>query len=159
MSNVVDNQTGTSAVSEQDFRNGVMPRAQLSIRASQLAVEKATNKNAREFAGFELEEAIAVVAVLKDVGTSAPPPTNDSDQFIEQLKAASGERFDQLYMQAELDNHEFLRDLTKRYLRSAEGKTSPSEKETQHLATIALFAFDEHVALCTRINGEVNHRA
>ena len=34
-----------------------MPRAQLSMMASQLAVDKATQKNAKEFAGFELMEA------------------------------------------------------------------------------------------------------
>ncbi|WP_431217590.1 hypothetical protein ACQ86N_25265 [Puia sp. P3] len=73
------------------------------------------------------------------------------------MRAASGNEFDQLYMHAQLTNHEFLRDLAKTYLKDARGKTSPEERETQHLATIALFAFNEHVALSKRIYGEVSN--
>jgi predicted outer membrane protein len=100
-------------------------------------------------------EAKTVIEVLKDVGTSVSPLNEDGKAFIEKLKSASGNEFDKLYMHAELTNHEFLRDLAQRYLETGE-KTSPAEKETQHLATLALFAFKEHVALCKRIYGEVN---
>jgi predicted outer membrane protein len=144
-----------SALTEKDFRNGVMPRAQLSVMASQLAVDKATQANAKEFAGFELEEAIAVVKVLKSLNTPTQPISAEGSAFIEKLKSASGNEFDKLYMQAELTNHEFLRDLAKSYLDNSEGKTSAAEKEIQHLATLTLFAFHEHVALCKRIYGEV----
>jgi putative membrane protein len=41
-------------MNENEFRNGVMPRAQLSMMASQLAVDKATQKNAKEFAVLRL---------------------------------------------------------------------------------------------------------
>lgn len=143
-----------AGLNERDFRNSVMPRAQLSILASQLAVDKAVQKNAREFAGFELEEAIAVVKVLTDVGTAVPSMSEEAKSFIEKLKSASDNEFDRLYMQAELSNHEFLRDLAKDYL-ATESNDSPAEKETRHLATLALFAFNEHVALSKRIYGEV----
>lgn len=63
------------------------------------------------------------------------------------------DNFDVLYMQAELTNHEFLRDLAKDYLAGA--PASATGKQTQQLATLALFAFHEHVALCKRIHGEV----
>lgn len=145
-----------SALNEEEFRTGVMPRALLSTEASRLAVDKATQSNAKEFAGFELEEAITVVKVLKDLGTAAPPLGEEGKTFIEKLKSASGNEFDKLYMQAELTNHEFLRDLAKSYLHNAEGKTSQAEREARHLATLALFAFNEHVALCKRIYGEVS---
>ncbi|RFM29025.1 DUF4142 domain-containing protein [Deminuibacter soli] len=148
--------TGGTAITEDKFRSEVMPRAQLSILASQLAVDKAMQKNAKEFAGFELEEAIAVVKVLNDTQTPVPPMSEEGKALIEQLKSSSGNDFDKLYMQAQLSNHEFLRDLAKTYLGDAKGKTSPGEKETQHLATLALFAFNEHVALCKRIYGEVS---
>lgn len=150
-------ETLAGAVTEKDFRNGVMPRALLSKAASALAVEKATQKNAKEFAGFELEEATAVVKVLEMLGTAAPAMSADGKAFIEKLKAASGNEFDRLYMEAELTNHEFLRDLAKNYLGQSAGRSSAAEKEITHLATLALFAFDEHVALCKRIYGEVTH--
>lgn len=138
-------------MNETDFRNGVMPRAQLSMAASQLAVDKATQENAKEFAGFELMEATTVIDVLKDAGTPTSPLSQEGKSFIEQLKSASGNEFDKLYMHAQLTNHEFLRDLAERYLANAGG-----DKGTRHLATLALFAFKEHVALCKRIYGEVN---
>ncbi|HEY4108284.1 DUF4142 domain-containing protein [Puia sp.] len=144
-------------MNEEKFREGVMPRAQLSILASQLAVDKTTQPNAKEFAGFELEEAIAVVTVLKDAGTPTREISAEGTQLLEKLKAATGKEFDKLYMHAQLTNHEFLRDLAKDYLSSAADKSSPAETETRHLATIALFAFNEHVALSKRIYGEVNN--
>lgn len=146
----------TSAPNDEEFRNGVMPRAQLSIQASTLAVEKATQKNAKEFAGFELEEAIAVVKVLEDMGTPRAPRNDEAEAFIEKLNSSSGKAFDQQYLEAELTNHEFLRDLTKSYLANGNGNSSPNHKQTKQLATIALFAFHEHVALCKRIYGEVS---
>ncbi len=94
------NVTGT-ALNEEAFRKGVMPRAQLSILASQLAVDKATQKNAKEFAGFELMEAIAVVKVLKDVNTPVSSPSEEGKALIEKLKSASGKEFDELYMHAQ----------------------------------------------------------
>jgi predicted outer membrane protein len=97
-------------------------------------------------------EATTVIEVLKDSGTSAPPLNEEGNAFIEKLKSTSGNEFDKLYMHAELTNHEFLRDLAQDYLKSA----APAEKPTRHLATLALFAFKEHVALCKRIYGEVN---
>src|ERR1700753_2345510 len=57
------------AHSEKAFRMGVIGPAELSLLTSQIAAQKAGNKNAKEFAGFELTEAIAVTTVLKDLGT------------------------------------------------------------------------------------------
>src|ERR1700759_4143558 len=45
------------------FRMGVIGPATLSLMSSELAVKKATQANAKEFAGFELREAIAVSTV------------------------------------------------------------------------------------------------
>jgi len=139
----------------QDFLVGVMPRALLSIQASQLAVHKAIQNNAREFAGFELMEAITVVKVLRELGIAQSPPDKEGEAFIETLKTASGPGFDKLYMHAELSNHEFLRDLASQYLQN-ENNIPTAEQEIKHIATIALFAFKEHVGMCKRIYGEVS---
>ncbi|RZM21000.1 MAG: hypothetical protein EOO88_34565, partial [Pedobacter sp.] len=58
-----------TAASEKEFRQKVLGPAELSLATSQIAVSKAANKYAKEFAGFELEEAKAVTSVLKDLGT------------------------------------------------------------------------------------------
>src|SRR6266480_1387883 len=115
-------------MNKKEFRDGVMPRGQLSMRASQLAVDKTTQKNAKEFAGFELMEAKTVIEVLKDVGTSVSPLNEDGKAFIEKLKSASGNEFDKLYMHAELTNHEFLRDLAQRYLETGRKLLPPKRK-------------------------------
>ena len=59
-------------------------------------------------------------------------------------------------MKAELSNHEFLRDLAQNYLDGTDEKSYGGEKETWHVANLALFAFTEHVGLSKRILGELN---
>ena len=59
-----------TAANEKEFRMKVIGPAELSLVTSQLAVSQATNKFAKEFAGFEMTEAIAVTGVLKDPGNA-----------------------------------------------------------------------------------------
>ncbi|HEY4325107.1 MAG TPA: DUF4142 domain-containing protein [Mucilaginibacter sp.] len=148
--------TVEAIVTELEFRKGVIPRAQLSMLASQLAVAKATNKNTKEFAGFELMEAIAVIDVLKEVGTPVPAIDPNSQAFLSQLESLEGDIFDKAYMQAEQDNHEYLRDLAQNYLNGKAENLSAADPEVRRLAKVALYAFTEHVAMSKRINGELN---
>ncbi|MBD2702624.1 DUF4142 domain-containing protein [Spirosoma sp. BT702] len=141
----------TQAATEKEFRQGVIGPAQLSLVTSQIAVSKATNKYAKEFAGFELEEAKAVTSVLKDLGTPVPAMNAKAQATLTKIKTATGAAFDKAYIQAQLENHEFLRDLAQNYLKNSVGKTSPAESHTRHLATLALAVFKEHVALTKQI--------
>ncbi len=143
--------------SEELLRLAIIGPAELSLVTSQLAVEKATNKNTKEFAGFELTEAIAVTSVLKELGTPVPAPDAKAKATLEKLKSADkGVAFDEAYITAQLENHEFLRDTAADYLKRTEGsKDSKAEQQTQHLATLALATFKEHVAITKRISGEL----
>lgn len=144
------------AATEKEFRMGVIGPAELSLATSQIAVSRATQKNTKEFAGFELTEAIAVTGVLKDLNTPVPPMTAKAKVTLAKIKAAKpGSDFDKTYIQAQLENHEFLRDLAENYLKKAAGKTSPAESQTKHLATLALATFKEHVAITRRILTEL----
>ena len=138
------------------FRMGVIGPAELSLVASQLAVEKATDKDTKEFAGFELTEAIAVTTVLKQLGTPVPTPDAKAKATLEKLRStAKGTAFDKAYIAAQLENHEFLRDHAADYLERAQGtKEDKAEQQTQHLATLALATFKEHVAITKRISEE-----
>ncbi|QEM17636.1 DUF4142 domain-containing protein [Mucilaginibacter rubeus] len=99
------------AANEKEFRMGVIGPAELSLATSQIAVSKATNKNVKEFAGFELGEAIAVIGVLKDLGTSVPPMDAKAKATLEKIKSTpAGLEFDKVYIKVQLENHEFLRD-------------------------------------------------
>lgn len=142
---------------EELFRKGVIGPAELSLISSELALKKAAQANAKEFAGFELGEAIAITTVLKELGTPVPAPDPMGQEIMSKLEAASGADFDKLYIKAQLANHEFLRDHAEDYLKESDPKTSdPAEQQTQHLATLALAVFKEHVAICKRIFGELN---
>lgn len=144
------------ATNEKEYRMGVIGPAELSLATSKIAVNKATNKNAKEFAGFELTEAIAVTSVLKDLGTPVPPMDAKAKATLAKIQTAKvGLDFDKAYIQAQYENHVFLRDLTENYLKNAAGKTSPAESQTKHLATLALAVFKEHVAITSRILGEL----
>jgi|GEM_PF-671050 len=144
------------AATEKDFRQGVIGPAELSLATSQIAVDKASNKNAKEFAGFELEEAIAVTTVLKDLGTPVPPMDAKAQTTFDKIKnVKAGVEFDKAYIKAQLENHEFLRDLATDYLKNAAGKNTPAESQGRHLATLSLAVFKEHVAITKRIVGEL----
>ena len=138
-----------------DYYIGVLGPAEASLTTSQLAVERATNKDAHEFAGFELGEAITVNEVLKDLGTKTVLDT-DAETAIAKIKeTAKGEGFDRAYIAFQLDNHEYLRDLADAYLHNSAGATDPMEKQGRLLASLMLAVFKEHVAICKRVSAEL----
>lgn len=142
--------------SEELFRMGVIGPAGLSLAACKIAVKKATNKNTIEFAGFELAEAVAVTTVLQDLGTPVPEMDAKAKATLAKLESAEkGPAFDQTFIMAQLENHEFLRDHATNYLKETSGKTEMAEKHGRHLATLALAVFKEHVAITERINQEL----
>lgn len=152
-----DGKSGPDAKNEKEFRMGVIGPAELSLAISKIATEKASQKNAKEFAGFELTEAIAVTTVLKDMGTPIPPMDAKGKTILEKMKnTSSGNEFDKAYIKAQLETHEFLRDLAQDYLSNSKGKNSPSESHGRHLATLALSNFKEHIAMTQRILGELD---
>ena len=152
-----DGEDNANAKNEKEFRMGVIGPAELSLATSKIATAKASQKNAKEFAGFELTEAIAVTSVLKDLGTPVPPMDAKAKATLEKIKnTPSGKEFDKIYIKAQLENHEFLRDLAQDYLSNSKDKTTAAESQGRHLATLALATFKEHVAITQRILTELN---
>jgi putative membrane protein len=142
---------------EMEFRMGVIGPAELSLVTSEIAVERATRADAKEFAGFELEEAMTVTAVLKELGTPVPEMDAKAKATLEKIKnAAKGTAFDQAYITAQLENHEHLRDWAMAYLSgSVPDKSNMAEDQGRHLAMLALATFKEHVAITMRISKEL----
>ena len=137
-----------NAQTEADFRNGVIGPAMLSLATSQIAVTKATNAKALEFAKFELREAIGVTTVLKEMGTQVPPMDANAKATLEKIQsAAKGAAFDKEYIKAQIANHEFLRDLAAGYIKNSTGKTAMPEVHGRHLAMLTLGQFKDHVVL------------
>ncbi len=141
----------------QQFAMGVIGPAQLSLVTSQIAVDRARKADAREFAGFELTEAIAVTTVLKEMGTPVPPMDAKAQATLDKIRAAAaGAAFDRAYIDAQYENHVFLRDLATAYL--ANPPSNPNDMAEmcgRHLATLALATFKEHTMITQRIAGEL----
>lgn len=141
----------------KEFGMAVIGRAELSLVTSKIAVDRASKADAKEFAGFELTEAIAVTTVLKDLGTPIPTMTAKAKATLEKIKnAPAGPEFDKAYIAAQLENHEELRDLTQAYLGHPAPPTSNmAESQGRHLGTLSLAVFKEHVAITQRISKEL----
>ena len=137
-----------NATTGNEFWRGVIGPAALSAAASQLAVDKATDPATRQFANFELREAVAVVAIVNNLNVSAPPMDATGEAFLEKLRTTpAGADFDKAYIAAELANHEFLRDLADSYLKNSSGNADAEETHARHLAALAMTAFKEHIVL------------
>ena len=136
---------------------GVIGPAMLSLATSQIAVDRARKADAREFAGFELPEAIAVTTVLKQLGTPVPPMDAKAQATLDKIRsAAPGAAFDRAYIDAQYENHVFLRDLATAYLgNSPPNPNDMMEMHGRHLATLALATFKEHTMITRRIAHEL----
>lgn len=144
------------AKTEADFRNGLIGPAELSLATSKLAVEKATNEHARIFAGYELAEAMAVTEVLRDLGTAVPAMDEKAMATLTKIQSATGAEFDMAYIQAQLENHEYLRDLAEGFLaNSSASNKDMAEMHGRHLATLSHAVFKEHVDITSRILTEL----
>jgi putative membrane protein len=141
----------------QQFAMGVIGPAMLSLATSQIAVDRARRPCAREFAGFELTEAIAVTTVLKQLGTPVPPMDAKAQATLDEIRsAAPGSAFDRAYIDAQYENHVFLRDLATAYLgNSPPNPNDMAEMQGRHLATLALATFKEHTMITQRIAHEL----
>lgn len=139
------------------FYSTVIGRAEISLATSQVASEKATQKNALEFAGFELGEAITVNMVLKDTGATGLAMDTAAHAMVEKIMSADkGKAFDKAYIALQLENHEYLRDLADAFIHNSTGVTDPAEVQGRHLSMLMLAVFKEHVAICKRITKELD---
>jgi len=139
------------------FANQVIGRADLSRSASEIAVKKAARGDAKEFAGFELEEAKTVISVLTGLGIVVPVMGPEAKSALAHIAdSRAGADFDKAYMTAQFENHAYLRDLAAAYLKNADKSTAdPDEKYGQRLATVAHWAFWEHTEITRRICREL----
>lgn len=143
------------AMTAKQFYMGVIGPATLSKLTSEIAVDKANNAHAREFANFELREALAVTTVLAEMGIPTPPMNPVGKAILAKLKSSEGMEFDKAFIMAQLSNHEFLRDLAATYLANSAGHTSMEETHGRHLALLTLNEFKEHVVITKNISREL----
>ena len=138
------------------WRRGIVGPAQVTLAESRIALQKATNAMVKEFAGFEAEEATAITAVLKDLGTSPTAIDAATQGTIDQLNAVpQGPGFDQAYTTAMIENHRILLAFTESYLKNSGANGDMAERHGRHLAMLSLVTIKEHLALTQRISDSI----
>ncbi len=135
-----------TAANEQQYRAKMMRVGTLSMMTSQIAVQRATNRDARAFATFELNETTALATILREMGTAAPVMNAQDRAMLNALRNARGVAFDRAYIRAQYDAHVFARCLTASYLASARAnRNRPNEVHVRHIATLSLPTINEHI--------------
>ncbi len=79
-----------------------------SLAISEMALHKASNELVHKFAHLEHGEQTAVSKVIESTGATPPPRPADLEDIYNQLEAANGAEFDQLYISTEITGHEDL---------------------------------------------------
>ncbi len=134
---------------------GVLGPAEASLTTSQLAVERATNKDAHEFAGFELGEAITVNEVLKDLGTKSALDTN-ATAAIAKIKGADEGRGLRPGLHRVPARQPRVPAGSRGRLPAQQRGRDRSHGEAGAPARLLMLAvFKEHVAICKRVNAEL----
>ncbi|RUT28356.1 DUF4142 domain-containing protein [Arsenicitalea aurantiaca] len=81
----------------------------LSLRASELAVERAQNARVAEFAGLELREQVSVAQVLSATGeVNQEMGEAHAERFAALEAMAAGPEFDMAYVEAQIELHREL---------------------------------------------------
>lgn len=138
------------------WRRGIVGPAQVTLAESRIALQKATNEMVKQFAGFEAEEATAITAVLKELGTSPKEIDAATQGTIDQLNAVpQGPGFDQAYTTAMIENHRILLAFTENYLKNSGPSGDMAEQHGRHLAMLSLVTIKEHLALTQRISDSI----
>lgn len=141
----------TARITDTNWRFSVTSLTTLSKQMSQIAVSKATNRQIRQFATFELEECIALVDVLADAGIGEPAVAMQDEAALFNMKnAAAGRTFDEHYLHSQLQLHERLEIITKTYLKQV-SHSSPKDSLTRRFGVLTLATCREHLCLLQQI--------
>ena len=135
------------AESELEFRTKLAMLGTLSLLASEVATDKASNERVKMFAKFEVAEQTAIATVLKEMATPTPAADTKATAMLTKLKGLSGAAFDVAYMAAQVDTHQQLRSLVESFVSSSKNSSNTAEMHTRHIATVALATIKEHVEM------------
>ena len=136
----------------------------LSLAASRVAVEKASDPSVKEFAKWEVAEQETIADILKSMemdgkaeGALKPPSDSEveamldaeSKAALEKLRAASGAAFDKAYVKAQLVGHKKLLSIQEDYLKVGQNR--------EHLSVtkLARGQIKEHIDHLDRLKSKV----
>lgn len=145
-------------MTETEFNTGTLNAIRLSMAVSKIAADKATGKNVKEFADFELAETIAAITILKDLETANTEMDEEGKAIFDHVESCeTGIEFDKSYIEMQLKNHKYLQDLTEAYLTEVPAdKLDGQEAQEKNLAILAMAFYNEHITIIERIHQELN---
>jgi putative membrane protein len=136
-----------------------------ALETSRLALDKARNRDLRQFAQFEVNEQQTIAEVLRSMmdpaataatgfeaspassgmgaATSDTPMEAEGRPLIEQLRGAQiGAAFDRAYLQGQIKGHRDLLQVQERYIES-----NPQNREHLNIAKLARGHIREHISM------------
>ncbi len=123
----------------------------LALATSKLAQEKAANAWVKRFANYETSEQEGIAKIFSTLGGQPPAPaTEDRLAKVRDLRALSGERFEESYLQDQHDGHEQLLHVQDDFIRSGDNP------EIADMAKLIRNRVEEHLDLITAIRGELH---
>jgi putative membrane protein len=152
--------TGEMGKAEADHQQNTMRVGSLSLATSRIAVQKAQNAQAKQFAQFEVAEQETIAEVLKSMqganvttgqgaATNAEAEARLDDKGKATLKklqdTKAGADFDKEYIKAQTEGHNDLLKIQETYIGS--GKV----REEVNVAKLARGQIKEHLTLLTLI--------
>ena len=145
-------------MTEKEFNSSLLTAMELSMAISNIAVSKASNNHVKEFASFEVDEARALMTVVKGQGMATPELDDQDKAIIANLTLSKGLDFDKSYINMQLENHQFLRDLAEDYLnQSSADEPGSAGIQCKYTATLALAAFKEHLMTAKKLYSELRN--
>ena len=112
---------GTTALTPQQFVDKAAQSDSFEIQSAKIAKDKATSKQVKDFAAKMITDHTKSTADLKSAASKVEGVTPDAtlpsqlqDQ-LDQLNAASGDAFDNLYITQQKDAHQKALDLLRDY--------------------------------------------
>ena len=133
-----------AATATSDLNMMALAASTFSLTGSRVAERKASTAPVRQFAMLEAEEQEAAMAAMRLAGLSIPsqvPMSADKMRMSQELEAASGAAFDQVYLRSQKMGHEELLAI---HQRIAQGGPSPAEKI---IGTLAVPAIKSHLVM------------
>lgn len=131
-------------MSDKDLMSRIAADGLVSLRASEIAAQRAEHPLVKQFAQLEAEEQqnflTAMQAMGENPGDSQPSP--DRQAQIEQLQAVQGQEFDELYVTRQVTAHRQLLDLNQQLLKN----TSTNDRASV-LPLLAVPAIKSHIAM------------
>lgn len=132
----------------EDYVTQTLTVGSVALQTSEIAADKATDPNLKQFAALEVAEQQTIAGVLAatPAGKSPPALPADKQKQVDDLKAMeAGAEFDKAYLDGQLKGHEELLQIQK----SASGATEASVEAIT--ARLAEQAVTSHIAMLKMI--------